>query len=166
MCLRHPLLGLSKIYRSPNTQWCFRNFRDWYNIYSKNYNKNFQEDTTLITVCDADTFFHEHYFTALSIDALGLDSEERVWKLWESPILALRNYDDVGFFVRAGAQSTMLFECSGLSAWGINIYCYNRVRLFLFLNLLTLLFLNLLTLIITQSTMLFECRSTLCILYI
>jgi hypothetical protein len=64
---------------------------------------------------DADTILHPQYFSNLSYQAMTMSREARVWKLWQSPVLLLRNLFSVPGVTRVSGLGTVLFELAGLA---------------------------------------------------
>jgi len=97
--------------KSSNTQWAFREaLRHLGPILL-----GFDLSRVLLTVGDADTLWHPQYFSALTYSALMMSQEERVWRMWQPPVLLMRNYSSVPAMTRASAAATLVFELSALT---------------------------------------------------
>lgn len=68
-----------------------------------------------LTVGDADTLWHPKFWSALAYQALQLSAEERVWSMFQPPILLTRNLFSVPGVTRLSSYATTLFELSGLA---------------------------------------------------
>lgn len=97
--------------KSSNTQWAYRECL-------RRYGQKFQgRDLTrvFITIGDADTLWHPQYFNAMAVQALKMPQEERFWKMWQPPILLMRNIWTVPNVTRASAHASLIFELAGLA---------------------------------------------------
>jgi hypothetical protein len=104
--LQNELMG-----KSSNTQWAFR---EAMRVYATELSK-LDPSRIFLTVGDADTLWHPHYFSGLAYKALQMPEHERRWAIWQPPILLLRNLSSVPGATRCGAYGTILFEISGLA---------------------------------------------------
>jgi len=68
-----------------------------------------------ISCMDADTLFHPQYFSALSYQGLCLPREERVWTIWQPPVMMTRNLFSSPMPTRVTAYATVVFELGGLA---------------------------------------------------
>jgi len=68
-----------------------------------------------LTVGDADTLWHPKFWSALTYQALQLSAEDRVWSMFQPPILLTRNLFSVPGVTRLSSYATTLFELSGLA---------------------------------------------------
>eukprot|EP00441_Pelagodinium_beii_P000770 CAMPEP_0197688468 /NCGR_PEP_ID=MMETSP1338-20131121/105489_1 /TAXON_ID=43686 ORGANISM="Pelagodinium beii, Strain RCC1491" /NCGR_SAMPLE_ID=MMETSP1338 /ASSEMBLY_ACC=CAM_ASM_000754 /LENGTH=479 /DNA_ID=CAMNT_0043270683 /DNA_START=27 /DNA_END=1463 /DNA_ORIENTATION=- len=95
--------------KSSNSQWAFSETsarcagRDW--------------DTSLVfvSVADADSMFHPHYFSALAYQGLTMSKDERSWSIWQPPVLLFRNFFAVPSMTRVSSLATLIFELASLS---------------------------------------------------
>lgn len=97
--------------KSSNTQWAFQ--MDMHH-YAADLSK-FDPSRIFLTVGDADTLWHPHYFSALAYQALKMPVHERELAIWQPPILLLKNLFSVPAATRCGAYGTILFEILGLA---------------------------------------------------
>lgn len=97
--------------KSSNTQW---GYREALRKYSPTLQKR---DLTrvFLTIGDADTLWHPQYFSAMAYQGLMMPSEERFWKMWQPPILLMRNFWSVPGVTRASAIASLIFELAGLA---------------------------------------------------
>lgn len=96
--------------KSSNTQWAFRETL-------RQYGPKLPRDLSkvFLTVGDADTLWHPHYFAALTVQGLRTPVPERAWTIWQPPILLVRNIFDVPAMTRASAHATLIFELAALA---------------------------------------------------
>jgi hypothetical protein len=66
-------------------------------------------------VGDADTLWHPQYLSALTYNGMTMGADERVWKIWQPPILLMRNIFSVPAMTRASSHATLIFELSALA---------------------------------------------------
>mmetsp|Transcript_81976 Transcript_81976/g.248591 ORF Transcript_81976/g.248591 Transcript_81976/m.248591 type:complete len:623 (-) Transcript_81976:159-2027(-) len=97
--------------KSSNCQWAFRQQVQRLEPQLRKYDTS----QIFITCCDADALFHPQYFSALSYQALGMPCHDRVWSLWQPPILLLRNLFSAPGPTRLTGYATILFELGGLA---------------------------------------------------
>ena len=70
----------------------------------------------ILTICDADAMPHRDYFTSLTLECLQLRTfEERMWSIYQGPVVLLSNWTTVPMFIRSYGYVTYMFECAGLS---------------------------------------------------
>lgn len=97
--------------KSSNTQWGYREAL-------RKYSPKLQtRDLTrvFLTIGDADTLWHPQYFSAMAYQGLMMPTEERFWKMWQPPILLMRNIWSVPGVTRASAVASLIFELAGLA---------------------------------------------------
>jgi len=97
--------------KSSNEQWGFREaLKVW-----KDKLSNVDPSLVFLSIGDADALWHPDYFSALTIEALGMPREQRLWMMWQAPVLLMRNLWSVPAFTRvSSAYATLFFEVSGL----------------------------------------------------
>merc|ERR1719401_842424 len=98
--------------KSSNVQWAFHKVLQ---EYDSELRRSFDPSRVLLTVMDADTILHPQYFSNLSYQAMTMSREARVWKMWQSPVLLLRNIFSVPGVTRVSGLGTVLFELAGLA---------------------------------------------------
>jgi len=107
----HPddLLG-EVVGKSSNTQWAYRKAKEYWS------DKLVAgcESRVFLSVGDADTLWHPQYFSALTYSGLNMPLSERCWRIWQPPVLLMRNLDTVGTLIRATSHATLIFELAGL----------------------------------------------------
>jgi len=69
----------------------------------------------VLTVADADSEFHSGYFESLTREFLGTDLDSRYWRLWQAPVLHMKNYHRQPSPVIVGTMFTCAQELSTLS---------------------------------------------------
>lgn len=97
--------------KSSNTQWAYREaLKYWASDLGR-------ADPTrvFVSVGDADTLWHPQFFSALTCEALSLHPLERSWRIWQPPVLMLRNLKTVPGVTRVSSYATILFELGGLA---------------------------------------------------
>lgn len=97
--------------KSSNTQWAYRECL-------RRYSPKLQgRDLTrvFLTIGDADTLWHPQYFNAMAVQGLRMPQEERFWKMWQPPILLMRNIWSVPNVTRASGHASLIFELAGLA---------------------------------------------------
>jgi len=97
--------------KSSNTQWAFRSALRHYGPILMGVDLS----RVFVTVGDADTLWHPQYFSALTYQALTTNADDRIWKIWQPPILLLRNIFSVPAMTRASAHATLIFELGSMS---------------------------------------------------
>jgi hypothetical protein len=97
--------------KSSNTQFAYREALRRYGHILKGCDLS----RVFLTVGDADTLFHPQYLSALTYSGMNMTSDERSWRIWQSPVLLLRNLSTVPAVTRASAHATIIFELSALS---------------------------------------------------
>lgn len=96
--------------KSSNTQWAYRKAKEhWADRLS-----GCDLSRVFLSVGDADTLWHPQYFSALTYSGLSMQSSERSWRIWQPPVLLMRNLDSVGTLIRATSHATLIFELAGL----------------------------------------------------
>lgn len=70
---------------------------------------------TLLTVADADTQFHPEYFEALGYAYSACDQEERHLRIWQSPVLHIKNYHRQPMLIVVGTIFTGMQDLATLS---------------------------------------------------
>eukprot|EP00427_Karlodinium_veneficum_P010495 CAMPEP_0169082250 /NCGR_PEP_ID=MMETSP1015-20121227/11444_1 /TAXON_ID=342587 /ORGANISM="Karlodinium micrum, Strain CCMP2283" /LENGTH=621 /DNA_ID=CAMNT_0009142093 /DNA_START=236 /DNA_END=2098 /DNA_ORIENTATION=+ len=96
--------------KSSNTQWAYRRAKEhWADKLS-----GCDLSRVFVSVGDADTMWHPQYFSALSYSGLNMSPAERSWRIWQPPVLLMRNLDSVGTMIRATSHATLIFELAGL----------------------------------------------------
>jgi hypothetical protein len=98
--------------KSSNTQWAYHKVLQEYDSQLK---ASFDPSRVFLTVMDADTILHPQYFSNLSYQAMTMSRESRVWRMWQSPVLLLRNFFSVPGVTRVSGLGTVLFELAGLA---------------------------------------------------
>jgi len=97
--------------KSSNSQWAYRQQVQRLAPQLKNCDPS----QIFITCCDADTLFHPQYFSCLSYQALQMPLHDRVWSIWQSPILLMRNLFSSPAPTRLSGYATILFELGGMT---------------------------------------------------
>jgi hypothetical protein len=97
--------------KSSNTQW---GLSEAYRFYASEVSAR-DSSHVFVTVGDADTLWHPQFFSALAYQGLSIPAEERVWTVWQPPVLLTRNLWSVPGPIRASGLGTILFELSGLA---------------------------------------------------
>lgn len=97
--------------KSSNTQWAFREALRHYGPILLGCDLS----RVFLTVGDADTLWHPQYFSALTYSGLTMSHHERSWRIWQPPVLLLRNIFTVPALTRASAHATLIFELSALA---------------------------------------------------
>merc|ERR1719401_2040085 len=119
----HLFAGISATFHSPNlpgevpgkssnVQWAFGKVKQEYDMQLR---KEFDTSRVLVTVIDADTILHPQYLSNLSYQAMTMSREARVWRMWQAPVLLLRNIFSVPGVTRVSGLGTVLFELAGLA---------------------------------------------------
>lgn len=112
--------------KSSNQQWAYRESL-------RRYSPKLQgRDLTrvFITIADADTLLHPQYFNAMAVQGLKMPQEERFWKMWQPPILLMRNIWTVPNVTRASAHASLIFELSGLANQALfPAFCFSAYSL-------------------------------------
>jgi len=98
--------------KSSNEQWAFRHIM---RSYDSELKKTFDPSRVFLTVIDADSILHPRYFSALALQGMTMSKESRVWKIWQPPVLLLRNLFSVPGVTRVSGLGTILFELAGLA---------------------------------------------------
>lgn len=98
--------------KSSNVQWAFRKVKQEYDI---QFRKQLDTSRVFVTVIDADSILHPQYFSNLSYQAMTMSREARVWRMWQAPVLLLRNFFSVPGVTRVSGLGTVLFELAGLA---------------------------------------------------
>lgn len=97
--------------KSSNAQWGYNQMlRRYASFLSKN-----DMSRVFVTVGDADTLWHPQFWSALAYQALKLPVEERVWSMFQPPIMLTRNLFSVPSATRISGYATILFELAGLT---------------------------------------------------
>jgi hypothetical protein len=97
--------------KSSNTQWGYREaMRSFAPLIAR-----LDPSKVFLTVGDADTLWHPQFFSALAYEGLTIADDERAWRLWQPPVLLLRNLWSVPGPTRVSAYGTFMFELSGLA---------------------------------------------------
>mmetsp|Transcript_41217 Transcript_41217/g.123181 ORF Transcript_41217/g.123181 Transcript_41217/m.123181 type:complete len:719 (-) Transcript_41217:275-2431(-) len=92
--------------KSSNTQWAYREAVRHYGPILV----GFDLSRVFLTVGDADTIWHPQYFSALAYSGMMMSEQERVWKIWQPPVMLLRNIFNVPIMTRCSAYATLIFE--------------------------------------------------------
>jgi len=98
--------------KSSNVQWAFGKVKQEYDVQLR---KDFDASRVLVTVIDADSIIHPQYLSNLSYQAMTMSREARVWRMWQPPVLLLRNFFSVPGVTRVSGLGTVLFELAGLA---------------------------------------------------
>jgi hypothetical protein len=97
--------------KSSNTQYAFREvLRNLVGDLSR-----FDPSKVFLTVGDADTLWHPHFFSALEYSALTMAKSRREWAIWQPPIFLLRNLFSVPLLTRISSYGTIIYELAGIS---------------------------------------------------
>jgi hypothetical protein len=83
--------------KSSNEQFAYRKVLHDYGCELK---RSFDPSRVFVTVIDADTLIHPQYFSSLAYQALTMSREARMWRMWQPPVLLLRNFFSVPGVVR------------------------------------------------------------------
>lgn len=97
--------------KSSNTQWAYREALRQYGPILLGCDLS----RVFITVGDADTMWHPQYLSALTYKGLTMSRDERCWRIWQPPVLLMRNIFTVPAMTRASAHATIIFELSALA---------------------------------------------------
>lgn len=95
--------------KSSNTQWAFNETR------RRVAAKGWDASLVFVSVADADSLFHPHYFSELAYQGLTMSKEERSWSIWQPPVLLFRNFFAVPSMTRVSSMATLIFEMASLS---------------------------------------------------
>mmetsp|Transcript_104905 Transcript_104905/g.186600 ORF Transcript_104905/g.186600 Transcript_104905/m.186600 type:complete len:650 (+) Transcript_104905:45-1994(+) len=95
--------------KSSNTQWAFNETR------RRVAAKGWDSSLVFLSVADADSMFHPHYFSAITHQGLTMSKEERSWSIWQPPVLLFRNFFAVPSMTRVSSMATLIFELASLS---------------------------------------------------
>jgi len=95
--------------KSSNTQWAFNETR------RRVAAKGWDASLVFVSVADADSMFHPHYFSELAYQGLTMSKEERSWSIWQPPVLLFRNFFAVPSMTRVSSMATLIFEMASLS---------------------------------------------------
>jgi hypothetical protein len=98
--------------KASDEQWAFRTVMKDFDTGLK---RTFDVCRVFVTVIDADTTIHPQNFSSLAYQGLTMNKEERVWKMWQSPVLLFHTLFSVPGLVRLSGLATLLFEVSGLA---------------------------------------------------
>eukprot|EP00927_Polykrikos_kofoidii_P041519 TRINITY_DN353_c0_g1_i5.p1 TRINITY_DN353_c0_g1~~TRINITY_DN353_c0_g1_i5.p1 ORF type:complete len:659 (-),score=81.90 TRINITY_DN353_c0_g1_i5:693-2669(-) len=97
--------------KSSNTQYAFREvMRNLVGDLCR-----FDPSKVFLTVGDADTLWHPHFFSALEYSALTMAKSRREWAIWQPPIFLLRNLFSVPLLSRISCYGTIIYELAGIS---------------------------------------------------
>jgi len=97
--------------KSSNTQWAYREALRHIGPILMQCDLS----RVFVTVGDADTLWHPHYLSALTYQGLMMSAEERVWTIWQPPVLLMRNILSVPMMTQASSHATTIFEMAGLA---------------------------------------------------
>jgi len=97
--------------KSSNTQWAYREALRQYQPILLGCDPS----RVFITVGDADTHWHPQYLSAVTYQALTQSVEQRSWRIWQPPILLVRNIFSVPAMTRASSHATLIFELAALA---------------------------------------------------
>jgi hypothetical protein len=97
--------------KSSNTQWAYREALRHYGPILQGCDLT----RVFLTVGDADTLWHPQYFSALTYSGMNMTGDERTWRIWQPPILLMRNIFSVPAMTRASSHATLIFELSALA---------------------------------------------------
>jgi len=95
--------------KSSNTQWAFNETR------RRVAAQGWDSSLVFVSVADADSMFHPHYFSELAYQGLNMSVEERSWSIWQPPVLLFRNFFSVPSMTRVSSMATLIFELASLS---------------------------------------------------
>lgn len=98
--------------KSSNTQWAYREALRHYGPILLGYDLS----RVFVTIGDADTLWHPQYLSALTYSGLMMSEEERIWRIWQPPVILARNHFSVPVMTRNSGYATIIFEMFGLSA--------------------------------------------------
>lgn len=112
--------------KSSNSQWAYRQaLRHYASDLSK-----LDASRVFLTIGDADTLWHPQFFSAMTYQALMLPVHERVWTIFQPPVLLLRNLFSVPRTTRVTGYGTIIFEVGGLmNQWSASHLCYSAYSL-------------------------------------
>lgn len=97
--------------KSSNTQWAFKECQSCY----ASQLSTRDPARVFISVGDADTLWHPQFLSALAYQGLTMPLQERVWTIFQPPVLLMRNLFSVPGVIRVSGLATLLFELSGLA---------------------------------------------------
>jgi len=97
--------------KSSNCQWAYRKALQ---RFAAKIGK-LDASKVFLTCCDADTLFHPQFFSALAYQAFCLPMQERVWSIFQPPILLMRNLFSSPAPTRVSGYGTILFELAGVT---------------------------------------------------
>eukprot|EP00445_Apocalathium_hangoei_P014618 CAMPEP_0203887292 /NCGR_PEP_ID=MMETSP0359-20131031/31017_1 /ASSEMBLY_ACC=CAM_ASM_000338 /TAXON_ID=268821 /ORGANISM="Scrippsiella Hangoei, Strain SHTV-5" /LENGTH=682 /DNA_ID=CAMNT_0050808281 /DNA_START=40 /DNA_END=2088 /DNA_ORIENTATION=- len=97
--------------KSSNTQWAYREALRQYGPILLGCDLS----RVFLTVGDADTHWHPQYLSAMTYQGLTMSGEDRAWRIWQPPVLLMRNIFTVPAMTRASAHATLIFELSSLA---------------------------------------------------
>jgi len=97
--------------KSSNTQWAYREALRQYGPILLGCDLS----RVFLTVGDADTHWHPQYLSAMTLQGLQMSTEQRSWRIWQPPILLMRNIFTVPAATRASAHATLIFELASLA---------------------------------------------------
>jgi cellulose synthase/poly-beta-1,6-N-acetylglucosamine synthase-like glycosyltransferase len=98
--------------KSSNTQYAYREALRHYGAILQGCDLT----RVFLTIADADTLLHPQYFSALTYSGMNTSAAERSWRIWQPPVLLLRNFFSVPAMTRASAEASLMFELSALSS--------------------------------------------------
>jgi len=98
--------------KSSNVQWAFGKVKQEYDMHLR---KEFDTSRVFLTVIDADSILHPQYLSNLAYQGMTMSREARVWRMWQPPVLLLRNLFSVPGVTRLSGFATVLFELAGLA---------------------------------------------------
>jgi len=101
--------------KSSNTQWAYNSALA---RYAGDLAKH-DPSCVYVSVGDADTLWNPQYFCALAYQGLTMNKEDRMWAIWQPPVLLLRNIFSVPAFTRLAGFGAILFELAGPVNQGI-----------------------------------------------
>lgn len=90
--------------KSANEQWAFTK------LIALVEKEKIDPNKIILTVCDADSIFHQKYFDAVT--ASFCKRKDRYTTLWQPPILIIKNFFDLPVFHRVLGVTSALYECS------------------------------------------------------
>jgi len=96
--------------KASNNAWAFKEL-------SVHLQKKHVQDTSniLLTVCDADSEFHENYFAGVTNHYVELNPNVRSLRIWQSPMLHVKNYHRQPIPIVMGTIFSAMKEMASLS---------------------------------------------------
>jgi len=97
--------------KSSNIQWAFKHALKTFAAQLSNIDRS----RVILSVGDGGTLWHPQFFSSLAYSALQMKEAERVWTIWQPPVLRTRNLFSVPGPTRVSGLGSMLHELSGLA---------------------------------------------------